>query len=329
MIRWTRIVVVSLLSLCSALSGQEAHQDTFLIAEPVGEEAFWALAQFLDYDKGQPLDARIVEKKAKDGFTREKIVFTDARKERVPAYLALPTSGTGPWPVVLLLHGLDETKDDWWDHPLLGLVAKELSLRDFAIVALDAQNCGERRWHNNFEAPGDILASGRHLEFRDMVIQTAVDYRLAMDYLAARAEVDTSRIGMIGYSMGSSMTFMLTAVDPRIKAAVSCVPVPFGLTIARKFFAKDATASQFRDAVAKYPQFRAGVMNVQNYAPVILQPFLVLSGINDTWCHPDETRQLFSLIASQDKELRFFDSGHTLPLEFAEEAVEWIEENLK
>ena len=57
--------------------------------EPVGEEAFWALAQFFDYDNGQPLNPRIVETVEEEIYTREKIVFSGVRGDRVPGYLGM------------------------------------------------------------------------------------------------------------------------------------------------------------------------------------------------------------------------------------------------
>jgi hypothetical protein len=42
----------------------------------------------------------------------------------------------------------------------------------------------------------------------------------SVDYLASRPEVDAARIGCVGLSVGGYRSFMLGALDPRIKAAV-------------------------------------------------------------------------------------------------------------
>jgi len=39
----------------------------------------------------------------------------------------------------------------------------------------------------------------------------------AMDYLASRAEVDGSRLGVLGMSMGATKAWWLAALDPRVK----------------------------------------------------------------------------------------------------------------
>jgi dienelactone hydrolase len=42
----------------------------------------------------------------------------------------------------------------------------------------------------------------------------------AVDFLAARPDVDAARIGTLGMSMGSTMAWWLAALDPRIKVTV-------------------------------------------------------------------------------------------------------------
>jgi len=79
--------------LASSQAGAQTREEAPPIVQPVVEEGYRALAQFLEYDKGLPLDARIVAREEVEGYTRERIVFTGVGRERVPAYLGMPRTG--------------------------------------------------------------------------------------------------------------------------------------------------------------------------------------------------------------------------------------------
>ena len=54
---------------------------------------------------------------------------------------------------------------------------------------------------------------------------TVYDLWRTVDYLQSREDVDGSRIGMIGYSMGGIETWLAAATDARIRVAVPCIGV--------------------------------------------------------------------------------------------------------
>lgn len=57
-------------------------------------------------------------------------------------------------------------------------------------------------------------------------MQSTVEHRRIIDYLATRPKIDTTRIGATGYSIGGIVTFYPAAVESRIKVAV-----PYGTAL--------------------------------------------------------------------------------------------------
>ncbi|MEZ4588996.1 MAG: alpha/beta fold hydrolase [Gemmatimonadales bacterium] len=286
-----------------------AQGDSTPALAPIGTEAFEVMREFFEYDRSVPLAARTIERLEEEAYVREKIVFRGAGDSRVPGYLAIPAKGVGPYPCVLLLHGIGSDKDAWWQDESFssgGRLTKELVAAGFAVLALDAEYHGERLQNNDFESP--IVFTFEHgwiRRARDMIVQSTVDYRRAIDYLGTRADIDTSRVGAIGYSMGGMMVFGLSAVDPRIRASVASVtPI----------------LKEAHSAIA-----------VHNFAPFIRRPaLLMLMGETDQRNYsPDDARRVHGLVASGAKELVFYESGHQLPSEWTSRAAAWMARHLE
>ena len=281
--------------------------------ERLGEEATRALHQLYEVNRTIPLEARVVEKIEKDGFTREKIVFRSVQGFLVPGYLQYPTERSGPVPCVMLLHGWSGSKEHWWsdgNYIKGGNVRRALLEAGYAIFALDAQCHGDRIAQNDF-APvnhytdpslGPTQRRGYFTQ-QEIYIQTARDYRRALDYLESRPDMDAARIGMVGYSMGGAQTFLVTGVDRRIKVAVSCCP--------------PADLSKWSPIAPQ--NFSEGIAN---------RPFLMIMGTSDPLCHLEHARQLHLMINSDQKQLVEIDADHKLPVEYVPVAIAWIKKHL-
>lgn len=286
----------------------QAQEGNSVDLAPIDSESFEVMSQFFNYDKGIPLEARIVDVSDQENYVIEKIVFQGINNSRVPGYLALPKNGTGPYPCILLLHGIGDSKESWWKDTSFnsgGQLTKQLISSGYAVLTLDAEYHGERLINNDYESPDVfIFEKGWFLKARNMIVQSVVEYRRAMDYLATRKEIDSSRFGAIGYSMGGMMVFNLCSTDTRIKVAVASVtPI----------------LKENYSALAVY-----------NFAPYInTTSFLMLNGENDDRNYSiNEAQQLFELIRSNKKDIKFFESGHKLPVEWTKNAAEWITEHL-
>ena len=302
---------------CTAVAYPASAQTDTSLIRPVGKEAYGVLTQFFDYDRGIPLDVRVVEKTEEPDYIREKIVFRGVRDSRVPGYLAIPKKGTPPYPVVLQLHGLTGSKANWWDDAGFsrgGQVTKGLLGAGYAVLALDAQYHGDRLVQNDYESPGTmVFERGWMHRYRDLLVQSVVEYRRALDYLATREEIDAERVGMIGYSMGGHMTFILTGIDPRIDVSVACVTPSLTERMMSKRMNKKASF-----VIA--PHEFAGAVDSR--------PLLMLMGRSDPAYSVGEAEQLHELINGSSKKLIWYESGHRLPDEYIADAVSWFQSHL-
>ena len=272
----------------------------------VSNEVYQAIAQFFDYDKNIPLDAKIIAKDNFENGKREKIIITGVNNSKVPAYLLIPNDDAVAHPIVFLVDGIYGSKERWLEDdswPKGGLVTKALLDNGFAVMTLDAIYHGERAFENDFVPPPwprKFPYKARH-----MFMNTAVEYRRAMDYIMTREDIDASRIGFLGLSMGGLITFELTSIDSRIKSAVA------GLT-----------------PVWKAPEFQPWLPST--YASRIkCRSFLMFMGNEDPVYTMKDARQLYNLIPVSQKEFVAYNVQHEPPAEYAQKVTDWFLKSLK
>jgi cephalosporin-C deacetylase-like acetyl esterase len=272
----------------------------------VSQEVYQTFTQFYEYDHNIPMETRIVSKEGFQGADKEKIVFTGVNNSQVPALLFIPKDGAATHPVVLVADAMDGFKERWVQDdswPLGGLVTKSLLKSGFAVMICDAVYHGERTSDNGFAPPPwpyQYPYSGRQ-----MMIQTAIEYRRAIDYLSTRTDIDNSRIGMLGLSMGGMITFALTSIDSRIKSAIA------GLTPILK-------ESEFQSFA---PSTFASHINTTS--------FLMFMGNKDEFYTMKEAHQLYDMIPINNKEFVEYNTGHDVTYEYVTLVTDWFDKNLK
>jgi pimeloyl-ACP methyl ester carboxylesterase len=148
--------------------------------------------------------------------------------ERAFAYVGIPLSASSPVPGVVALHGtrphgareiagLEGVRDRaFLDH---------LCRRGFAVIAPEHFVAGERT------PPEGAYHTKRFYEKHPTwtaVGKFTFEHSIATDLLATLPEVDESRLGVIGHSLGGQGAAFLAAYDERFKAAaVNCSAASF------------------------------------------------------------------------------------------------------
>jgi dienelactone hydrolase len=252
------------------------------------------------YDANKPLNVKTEPMEAV-GARKWHLTFTGPNGEKVPGVFLRPKA-EGVYPCVLLLHGLTSKKED-----MLLMFGRALVENGVAVLALDAPHHGERKIAGENQATFPVIGEAVHEGNRE--------YRRALDYLATRKDVDTKRIGLIGYSMGSIMGAILGGVEKRIGCFAFCVGgdmmVPM-LAMAR--------AENRERLASSCPSLYVGQIGPR--------PILMLNGKKDQIITAVATQRLYDA-AKAPKKIEWYDSGHLLPREAIEKAVVWITGKLK
>jgi 2,6-dihydroxypseudooxynicotine hydrolase len=212
-------------------------------------------------------------------------------------------------PVVLLVPGLDSVKEE------LHSIGDDFLRRGMAVLAIDGPGQGEM----------EFTQPMRH--------DYEVPVRYAIDYLQTRRDLDMSRVGLLGVSLGGYYAVRAAAFDPRIRAAIS-LGGPYSLAehfadgpvltrdaLIFRLYAEDEGA-----ALEKLRQFDlSGVMGN------ILCPLLVIMGGQDRIVPPQAAERMAN--EAKRAQLWMFEEGNhacsNIPYKFRPQQADWMRETLR
>lgn len=162
-------------------------------------------------------------------FILEKVAIDNGVDGEISALLLIPANLKGPAPAVLWLHSSTPEKTQIiipgtnGGSDSLGLA---LVRRGYVVFSPDAYWHGDRVGAGP-SGPAETGLNEQQSLFKYHLWQGRTlwgmfvrDDRIALDYLAARPEVDAGRIGATGMSMGSTRAWWLAALDERVAATV-------------------------------------------------------------------------------------------------------------
>lgn len=183
--------------------------------------------------------------------------------------LSLPR-GNGPHPVVILLPGLDSTKET--RHGGRGPLLR----RGLAVLSLDGPGQGEMSLQLPLRHDYEVAVSA------------------AIDALAARPEIDADRVGLIGSSLGGYYACRAAAFEPRLRAVVAnCGPYDWGEiyddlpVVTRGAFRHYSWSESEEEARAK-----AADLDLTGVAEKIRQPLVVVHGMLDPLIPVEHARRI-------------------------------------
>ncbi len=174
-----------------------------------------------------PLNAKVVEKRDRDGYRIEKVIYESQPKLFVTAILYLPKTEP-PYPGVLVPCGHSGNGKACEAYQSACIL---LARNGLAALCYDPIEQGER--YQLLDEKGkprvggttghSIVGVGSTLLGRNTATYRIWDGMRGIDYLQSRPEIDPTRIGCTGNSGGGTLTSYLMALDKRIVcAAPSC-----------------------------------------------------------------------------------------------------------
>lgn len=251
-------------------------------------------ALFFRYDCALPLRLEQQTEERLDGVRAVRFRFDSIHGERVPGTLwVAEEEAVGGRPAIVLQHGAGSRRED--DY--IRLPALRWAREGFVCVAIDAHLHGERL--RSSQAPGLIW----QLPWlrKEHAVQMAVDLMRLVDLLETRPEVDASRIGYLGFSMGTIMGVPFVGLDTRVRSACFAIG---GSLIGHTHGISDPALHWDSEMVAE-------IIDPTHFAPLVApRPVLMINGRQDQTAAPADAERLFAAFG-EPKRIERYDGGHT------------------
>jgi dienelactone hydrolase len=229
-------------------------------------------------------------------------------------------------------------------------IAAELARMGYVVIAIDMFYWGERRMLLEDDPPSyrerslslkreEIDAFNRRASQNEQLVARSLftagvswpgvvlwDDIRTLDYLASRPEVDKNRLGCVGLSVGGYRSYMLAALDERIKAAVAVGWMT-------------SMPSQIKQHVINSIGFSFHLIGLYRYldfpdlaALVAPRSLLVINGSQDRLFALDGVKAAFKKIEScyakagvaERQRCRLYDAPHEFNIAMQNEAWEWL-----
>ncbi len=168
----------------------------------------WPLA------KRTALNPMLHSRRTYDGYSVENIAIETMPGVFATGNLYRPLDGEGPFAAILCPHGHWSNKSDYGRfRPDMQYRCATLARMGAVVFAFDMVGYGD-----------SANAGWQHRQPKTLQLQLWNSLRI-LDYLCSRPDVDVERIGITGASGGGTQTFLLTAIDDRIRVSVPVVMV--------------------------------------------------------------------------------------------------------
>ena len=305
-------------------------------------------------DKGAYTEEYLTFQTAPDVRIPAYVLIPNRAKRPAPGIVALHSHDG------LYLWGKEKLVESDAEHPYLTSfkgrsyggrsIAAELARQGYVVIAIDMFYWGERRMildddpatyrerslsmteeeirkFTQRASQGESLV-GRSLFTAGITWPGVVlwDDIRTLDYLASRPEVDPKRLGCVGLSVGGYRSFLLAALDERIKAAVDVGWMTSLASQIKQHVVNTIGLSFHINGLYRY-------MDLPDLAALIApRAVLVINGSQDRLFPLEGVKAAFEKVgrcyqkagAPERQRCSLYDAPHQFNLEMQKEAWEWI-----
>lgn len=254
---------------------------------------------FYDYDDRAPFPVTEKPFGVQDGIPITRLTYPSPVVSPYPinntvtAYLFQPP-GPGPHPAMVVLH-------EWNAGSTVGafkLARAIVGAGTAALVVVEPYSLGRKPRGPQYAGRNDTeILSGNVPHMVSALRQAVLDSRRGLDYLSRRPDVDPTRLGIAGISLGGILSGLTAGVDPRIKVAITIVG---GADFAKGFW-DGLVTRRYRDEIKRsgytYETYQAAMAPVDaaNWLPrrrLNPEDVLMINGRYDLVVLPEGAKSL-------------------------------------
>jgi len=272
--------------------------------KPVDDKTFALYLNQFKYDK-KPLEPKVEETIERDSWKAEKVTYDAGYgNERMQAWVYKPKDVDPPYQTIIYFPGSSLNLSKKIDPDKINKTAGGIDfiLKSGRVLVYPVyKGTHERHGELNLDLQVETVL------YKDHVVMWGKEFSRTIDYLESRSDIQSDKIGYLGWSWGGFMGGIIPAIEKRVKAIVLNVG---GMAMTR--------------ALPEVDQL--------NYIPRVTQPILMLNGKYDMYI-PVETSQkpMYDLLGTptRDKKLIIYESGHLVPpTDFIKETLLWYDHYL-
>ena len=244
-------------------------------------------------------------------FPGERIAIPYEGGATMPGVLRKPWHTPKP-AIVILVPGLDSVKEELHNY------GDDFLRRGMAVLAIDGPGQGEME----FEYP--------------MRYDYEVPIKYVVDYLESRADVDASRVGLMGVSLGGYYAPRAAAFEPRLKAVIAnCGAYNFAEHFDRRpQLTREAFIYRLKAANESEAREKLKAFDLEGVIEKVTCPFLVIMGRRDRLIAPEDAERMVREAggAKGAAELWMFEDGNhvcnNIPYKHRPQQADWMRQKL-